>query len=224
MANGSVEPLKKLHALWGDRVQFLEVLVHQEHPGPNAPPYRSTEQKVHDARRYKAEGGVPWPVLVDDLGGTVHQVYGGLAKPTYLIDADGRVSFYNMWTYAPNLHLAIQELLARGERGMVKGGIDRIPHLGATVVHGWRGLQRGLPQSFTDLMLALPFAGPVLWVGYQLRPLLEPWIIRARPLPNSVRAAFGAGVLALALIALRQGRRPARKKIGATQRHREKTM
>lgn len=224
MANGSVEPLKKLHRLWNDRVQFLEVLVHQEHPGPNAPPYRSTEQKVHDARRYKAEGGIPWPVLVDDLGGTVHQVYGGLAKPTYLIDADGRVSFYNMWTYAPNLHLAIQELLARGERGMVKGGIDRVPHLGATVVHGWRGLRRGLPQSFTDLMLALPFAGPVLWVGYQLRPLLEPWIIRARPLPNSVRAAFGAGVLALALIALRQGRRPARKKIGATQRHREKTM
>lgn len=224
MANGSVEPLKKLHRLWNDRVQFLEVLVHQEHPGPNAPPYRSTEQKVHDARRYKAEGGIPWPVLVDDLGGTVHQVYGGLAKPTYLIDADGRVSFYNMWTYAPNLHLAIQELLARGERGMVKGGIDRIPHLGATVVHGWRGLRRGLPQSFTDLMLALPVAGPVLWVGYRLRPLLEPWIIRAKPLPNSVRAAFGAGVLALALIALRQGRRPARKKIGATQRHREKTM
>lgn len=203
MANGSVEPLKKLHALWGDRVQFLEVLVHQEHPGPDAPAYRSPEQKMNDARRYKSGGRIPWPVLVDDLDGTVHQVYGGLAKPTYLIDADGRVAYYNMWTYAPNLHLAIEELLAQDERGIVRGGVDRIPHLGATVVHGWRGLRRGLPQSFTDLTLALPVAGPLLWVGYQLRPLLEPWIIRAKPLPNSVRAAFGAGVLALALIALR---------------------
>ena len=210
MANGSVEPLKQLHDLWGDRVQFLEVLVHQEHPGParrapigDAPPYRSIEQKARDARRYKAEGGIPWPVLVDDLEGTVHQVYGGLARPAYLIDADGRVAFYNMWAYAPNLHLAIQDLLTQDGRGVVKGGIDRIPHLGATVVHGWRGLRRGLPQSFTDMMIALPGAGPALWLGYQMRPLLEPWLIRARPLPNSVRAAFGAGIIALIFLALR---------------------
>lgn len=206
MANGSVEPLKMLHDLWGDRIQFLEVLVHQEHPGPDAPAYNSIEQKMRDAQRYKRIEQIPWPVLVDDLEGTVHQVYGGLAKPTYLIDANGRVAFYNLWSYAPGLHLAIQELLAQGERGIVRGGIDRIPHLATAFVHGWKGLARGLPQSFTDLLVALPGVGPALWVGYQMRPVLEPWIIRARPLPNSVRAAFLAGVVALAFLLLR-GRR-----------------
>ena len=46
---------------------------------------------MHDARRYKDEQGIPWPLVVDDIEGTTH---GGLADSTYLIDKDGRVSFY----------------------------------------------------------------------------------------------------------------------------------
>ena len=68
------------------------MLVRQAHPGPRVPPYRSLEQKLQDAHSYQRDEGIPWPVLVDDLAGTVHQVYGRLADPTYLIDADGRVA------------------------------------------------------------------------------------------------------------------------------------
>ena len=32
-----VEPLKRLHARWGDRVHFVDVLVRQAHPGPSEP-------------------------------------------------------------------------------------------------------------------------------------------------------------------------------------------
>ena len=49
--------------------------------------------KLVDTRRYELEERIPYPVLADDLEGTVHLMYGGLTDPTYIIGVDGRVSF-----------------------------------------------------------------------------------------------------------------------------------
>lgn len=161
---------------------------------------------MRDARRYKQEEEVPWPVLVDNLEGMVHQVYGGLADPSFLIDAQGVVAYYNMWTYAPGLYRAIETLLGQGGLGVAGDGIDRLPHLAPAFVHGWRGIRRGLPQSYIDMELALPGSGVLLWLGYQLRGLFEPLVIRARPLPASTRAALWAAFAALVFLALRSRR------------------
>ncbi len=133
-------------------------------------------------------------MLVDDLEGTVHQVYSGLADPTYLIDADGRVAYFSMWTSAPGLHEAIEALLAQGGRGVVKGGWDRAPHPAPTMTNGWKGLRRGLPQSVIDLEIAFPGSASSIWLGYQLRPLLAPLALRAEPLTNLKKAALAVGV------------------------------
>ncbi len=117
MAIGSVEPLKRLHARWGHRVHFVDVLVRQAHPGPFEPAYASDEQKMADAERYQRSEQIPWPVVVDDVEGTVHRAYGGLANPSYLIGTDGRVSFYAPVTGAPRLHRALEELVNAGGRG-----------------------------------------------------------------------------------------------------------
>ena len=137
-----------------------------------------------------------YTVLVDDLTGTVHQVYGGLADSTYLIDADGRISFYNMWTHAPTLHEAIEELFAQGGRGTVKGGTDRISHLLATIADGWRGLRRGFPQSAVELKLAAPGMASGPFLGYQIRPLLAPIALRATPLPPAAKLGLAVGGIA----------------------------
>ncbi len=195
--------MKKLHARWGDRVRFVDVLIRQAHPGPKEPPYESFEQKRQDAERYKRDETIPWPVLVDDLEGTVHQAYGGLADPTYLIDADGRVAYYNMWTHAPNLNAAIEALLGQGGRGMVEGGIDHVMHLLPAMTDGWRGLRRGLPQSLIDIETALPGTGTGPWLGYQLRPLLAPVTLRSEPLSPAARGALTLGAAAVAVFAIR---------------------
>ncbi|CAN5415801.1 hypothetical protein BH18ACI1_BH18ACI1_12790 [soil metagenome] len=135
--------------------------------------------------------------MVDDLQGTAHQVYGGLADPTYLIDADGRVSFYNMWTHAPTLHEAIEELLNQGGRGVVKGGTHRMPHLLATITDGWKGLRRGFPQSAVELELSAPGMASGPWLGYQLRSLLAPLTLRGKPLPPAVKFGLAVGTGAL---------------------------
>jgi hypothetical protein len=175
-------------------------MVRQAHPGPAVPAYREFDQKLHDARRYQEEEGVPWSVLVDDLEGTTHQMYGGMADPTYLIDTEGRVAYYNMWTYAPVLHETIRMLLAQGGRGVVEGGVDRTPHLLPAAVAGWPAIRRGLPQSFLDLETAAPGAASGTWVASRLRPVVAPVALRAKPLAPSTRRSLALGATALALV------------------------
>ncbi len=178
-------------------MQFIDVLIRQAHPGGDVPAYDSFEQKFRDGEKYKHDDRIEFPVLVDDLEGTTHQVYGGLADPTYLIDADGRISFYNMWTHAPTLYEAIEELLAQDGHGVVMGGIHRTPHLLSTMTDGWKGLRRGFPRSFIELELSAPGMASLPWLGYQIRPLLAPLTLRGKPLPTSAKIglAIGAGVL-----------------------------
>ncbi len=188
-------------------MQFVDVLIRQAHPGRGVRPYRSFQEKLRDAERFQREEAIGWPMLADDLEGTVHQAYSGLADPTYLIDADGRVAYFNMWTGVSGLHEAIEALLAQGGRGVVKGGWDRVPHLAPAMTDGWKGLRRGLPQSFTDLMLAAPGVATGTWLGYQLRPLLAPLTLRAEPLSAPAKAALvvgAAGAVALAARAIRR--------------------
>jgi hypothetical protein len=199
--------MKQLYARWGDAVHFVDVVIRQAHPGPGAPPYQRFTQKLADAQRYQREEGIPWLVLVDDLEGTVHQAYGGLADPTYLIDREGRVAFYNLWTHGPALHAAIEALLAQEGRGVVRGGIYRTPQLLPAVTEGWRGIERGLPQSYVDLELAAPGAGAATWLGRWFRPLLRPLTRRAHPLSPAARIGLTAGALALGALGLRRLRR-----------------
>lgn len=202
MTNGSVEPLKKLQRCWGHQVQFIDVIVRQAHPGPTVPTYHTYAEKMRHAQQYQQDEDLRWPVMVDNLAGTTHQVYGGLADPIYLIDQDGRVAFYNMWAHAPSLHEAIVALKNQGWRGVVNGGVDRNPHMPPILTDGWKGLRKGLPQSLIDIELAAPTMGLLTWLGYQLRPVLAPITLRAEPLPAPAKVGLAVGATAVALGAL----------------------
>jgi hypothetical protein len=201
--------MKQLYADWGDRMQFVDILVRQGHPGPDVRPYRSFEEKARDAARYKHDEHIPWTVLVDDLEGTVHRQYGMIADPAYLIGTDGRVAFYNYWTHVPTLHKAIQRLIANGGAAVV--GEHRTPHLLATLTDGWPALRRGLPQSFIDLETAMPGAASGPWLGYQMRSVLapvaltsHPWSARTKMFAGLILASLGA---ALTMSAIRHAPR-----------------
>jgi hypothetical protein len=186
-----VPPLKQLHARYGDRVQFLDILVRQAHPGERRPAYATAEQKLADARVFQEAEGTAWPVLADDLAGTVHRAYGGMSDPVYLIDAAGRVAFYGMWIDGPTLRRAIDELLAQGGVGPpVAGGIDRRPHMAAALVEGWRSVSRGGVRAVLDLALAFPPLALAVALGAVTRPLTRPLVERTRPLPSPVRHAL----------------------------------
>jgi hypothetical protein len=194
--------MRKLHRRWSPDVQFLDVLIRQAHPGPDAPAYDSVGMKLVDVRRYETEERIPYPVLADDLAGTVHLTYGGLTDPTYIVGADGRISFYCMWTHPPTLHRALTALMSQGGSGVVLGGIDRRPHMLHAIVDGWKGLRRGAPHSIIDMEKALPGSAVVPWLGHQLRPVLKPIALRDTPLPLAARVGLAAGGAALAWVAI----------------------
>jgi len=200
--------MKRLHEEYGDRVRFVDVTVRQAHPGETRGAYRTVEEKHDDARAYQADEGIPWPVLIDDLAGTVHQTYGGMSDPVYLIDAVGHVAFYNMWAHAPSVKTAIDELLVRGgQSGPVSGGMDRTPHMAASFVNGWHGLRRGGWRSVLEFELATPGAATLTFVGHLAKPILAPLALRTAPLPVSTRVALGVGMATLALVVGRAVRR-----------------
>ncbi len=154
-------------------MQFFDVLTRQAHPGPSVEAYDSLGRKLEDGLRHQRENRVPYPVLVDDIEGRVHQVYGGLADPTYLIDAAGRVAFYDKWTNPKGLDSAIERLLARGGYGVIEDGFESKPAVGPILLDGWPAIRRGLPQSYIDLETAMPGSGTVLLVGHTLKPLFS---------------------------------------------------
>jgi len=135
---------------------------------------------------------------VDDLAGTVHRAYSGeMADPVFLIDSEGLVSFYGMWTHAPTLKKAIDGLLAGGGRG-VSGGLDRAPHMFASFVDGWRGPRRGGRRAVLEYDLGGFGAGTMSFLGNKAKPVLGPLALRANPLPMA--AKLGLGGMAAALI------------------------
>jgi hypothetical protein len=197
-----VSLLRQLFPEYGDRVQFVDVLVRQAHPGNRQGAYHTYDEKVDSAREYRQVEEISWLVLVDDLEGTTHTAYGEMPDPVYLIDSNGRVAYYSMWAHGANLRRAMDELLMRGgQGGPVAGGIDRRPHLLKAYVHGWRGLRRGGWRALLDAEMSVPGMATLSFLGYQLRWLLEPVAIRTKPVPPKTRFAYAlSGVFVLAVL------------------------
>lgn len=196
VTRGGVHTMRELHRLYGDRVRFVEVLVRQAHPGERHGAYRSYDRKFEEARGYEAEERIPWPVLSDDLVGTVQRAYGGLAAAVYLIDSQGIVAFCGTWGQSPALRAAIDDLLARDGAGAPAGrGTDRRPHLAAAIVAGQRGPQRAGRQALIDLELGFPGGNLLMVLGWFGRPLLTPLALRTTPLPTGARAALVIGLI-----------------------------
>ncbi len=178
-------------------MRFVDVAIRQAHPGERRGTYRSYEEKLEGAREGKREEGIPWTILVDDYAGTWHRAYSGeMTDPVFLIDADGRVAFYLMWAHAPTLKGAMDELLDRGGRGVVAGGIDRVPHLFASFVNGYHGLRRGGKRAVREYNTGAFGAGVPTYLGSKARPVLAPLALRAEPLPAAAMLALLLGGLA----------------------------
>ena len=219
VTRGGVSTMSELHRLYGDRVRFVEVLVRQAHPGERHGAYRSYEQKLDDACAYGREERIPWPVLIDDLGGTVQRAYGGLAAAVYLIDGRGGVAFCGTWGQAPALRQAIDDLLARdGHNARAGKRTDRRPHLAAAIVAGQRGPARGGRRALIDLELGFPGAMLLMTVGRLARPVLAPLALRTTPLSEAERGTLLAGLVG-AGIAVTLGVRRCRRHGGRRQRH-----
>ena len=82
----------------GQGFAFVFLYTREAHPGENFPAHRSMDQKLSHARAFKERFQIERPILVDDLFGAGHKLYGMLPNMTYLIGRSGKVLFRADWT------------------------------------------------------------------------------------------------------------------------------
>ena len=134
---------------------FVFLYTREAHPGENFPAHRSMGQKLSHARAFREQFKIERPILVDDLVGTGHKLYGMLPNMTYLIGRSGKVLFRADWTDPPTIEAALQYLLdARARR---REGLPLAPFYAELVGYRWsspakvrEGLERAGPKAVED--------------------------------------------------------------------------
>jgi hypothetical protein len=116
-------------------IAFVFVYTREAHPGENFPAHRMMEQKLAHARAFKELFGIQRPILVDDLSGTAHRLYGMLPNMTYLVGRGGRVLFRADWTDPPTIEAALDYVLAARDRR--RDGLSLAPFYAEFVGYRW---------------------------------------------------------------------------------------
>jgi hypothetical protein len=170
IAASAAPVLKRLHGEHGHEVAFVTVYVREAHPGDRIPQPRTAEWKLRHARAYGDRDGIPWPVAVDDLEGTVHRAFGGNGASAFLVDANGNVAFRALFSN--------DEL---GLRAALRGGVGRPFARGCSVGPAVRGLARyddvlraAGPRALDDFRREVPLvygAAELAWIWRTLTPL-----------------------------------------------------
>lgn len=93
-------------------VEFLLVYVREPHPGEHYGHHTSFGQKARCARDCQDQDGVQYPMLVDDLAGTVHRRYGSRPNAVFVIDKAGIVVYRALWTQHREIREVLDSLLA----------------------------------------------------------------------------------------------------------------
>lgn len=89
--------LEDLYREYGHQIRFVTLYVREAHPGERVRQPRTMAQKVRAAQGYADRDGIPWPVLVDDLDGTLHRQLEPHPHSAYFVDATGRVAHRALW-------------------------------------------------------------------------------------------------------------------------------
>lgn len=145
-----VEPMNALALRYPD-VEFLVLYVREAHPGQRISAHRDNAQKAAAARMVVDKEREGRTILVDDLAGSAHQLYGAMPNTVHVIGADGVVAFRAMWNDPPAVEAALRKVLVGQDAAAVKARFR--PAGMATVV---RVLRRAGSRAMFDFVIAFP--------------------------------------------------------------------
>jgi len=94
-ANAS-ESMLKLAEAYPD-FHFLVLYIREAHPGSKTPAQQTMKDKLENAKKMQKLYNETRTILVDDIDGTVHKIYGSMPNMVYVIDRDGTVLFRANW-------------------------------------------------------------------------------------------------------------------------------
>lgn len=180
--------LRRLHAEFGDRIDFVTLYVREAHPGERYPQPETLAQKIAHARAYQEPESFPWPIAVDDIDGDLHQALDPRPNAAYLMDLQGNVAFRALCSNNERvLRDGLQALVAGGPLPIGQREPRMIPMLKAVGVMR-EVLSLAGPQAIQDVRRELPGLYPVLCLAALFQPF--------PPLARGI-IAMAAGVAAV---------------------------
>jgi hypothetical protein len=157
---GEVSPLNELYRRYPDQgFEFFTIYVREPHPGEHYGPHRDFEQKLKSARDCCEQDGIQNPMLVDDLKGTVHRLYGSMPNMIYIIDKNGRIAYKAMWTDHEEIASVLSNLVLA----------DQLEAQGVRVKPSYTERINYIPAQYAGGLREKVFdrAGPKAWEDYQ---------------------------------------------------------
>lgn len=90
---GSLPNLNRLASRFGDSVQFVLVQVREAHPGAELNQPLTQQEKRERAQLMREVMGVRWPVLVDDIDGSLHRMLDTMPNSLHIVGTDGTILY-----------------------------------------------------------------------------------------------------------------------------------
>ena len=122
------------------QASFLFVYTREAHPEdfPDYPSHRSFDQKWKHAKALQQQQQqTPRQIVVDDLEGSIHRLYGGRLNTCWIVDQNGRVSYKSEWASEPHLRKALENTFRTGKLAL-QGGYKDFYQESMTVIEGGR--------------------------------------------------------------------------------------
>jgi hypothetical protein len=139
---------------------FLFLYTREAHPGENFPAHQSMEQKLAHASAFQERFQIERPILVDDLVGTGHKLYGMLPNMTYVIGRGGKILSRADWTDPPTIEWTVQYI--QSSRARRREDFHIAPFYAEIVGYRWNspanvmeGLRRAGPKAVEDYERAM---------------------------------------------------------------------
>lgn len=157
----------QMNRLYGDRVVFAFIYTREAHPGENVGQPATLAEKIEHARLLQEIHGVDWPVLVDDLDGTLHRALDTKQNSVHILGADGTVIFRTLFAGDHAVEKAIAAIFSHGQPhksqalGRMAAPMKSIGYIDETLrragSRAYRDVVRSVPPMLVMAVLARAF-------------------------------------------------------------------
>lgn len=199
MTTSAGPALHRLHDEFGDRVRFLTLYVREAHPGGDYPQPETLERKLAHARDYRDRDGIAWPVLVDDVDGSLHRQLDPKPHAAYLIGPDGTVWWRSTWANDEPLLRQALEAAAQGRPPTKAQRQPRVRPMLNGAGHMWETWQAAGGHAKRDVLREVPPMYLTGRIGAFLQPLPDP-VRGGVAVALSMTAPLAAVLVARALV------------------------
>ena len=150
----AIPDLNGLEEHYGDRVQFVLLQVREAHPGAEVGQPHTLRDKVQHAQLTRDVYAVGWPVLVDDIDGTLHRQLDIKPNSLHIIGADGEILYRALFAGDAGVENAIAAIAA-GEQLTKKSSQSLLPVLNSVgFMHDT--VARAGAGAYLDMVKAAP--------------------------------------------------------------------